>query len=260
MPRPLRMVSETGIYHVMSRGSRRKVIFHDSEDKQRLINIMINKKRNGSFSLYAYCIMDNHYHLLIKEEKESLATIMKMINAAYAIYYNQKYEGIGHVFQDRYRSEAINDDTYLLGVTRYIHNNPLKAGLVKKILDYPWSSYQQYFCYKRDNELVNISFILSLISDDFNKSIDKFAEFNNIDNDDIFLEDFCEKEEEDRVKKYMEQIINEGEISMDDLLNRREYVGLRNSIIKNIKSTSMLSITKLANITGISRSILTRVK
>lgn len=260
MPRPLRTVSETGIYHVMSRGSRRKVIFHDSEDKQRFINIIINKKMNGSFSLYGYCIMDNHYHLLIKEEKENLSTIMKMINAAYAIYYNERYEGIGHVFQDRYRSEAINNDTYLLGVIRYIHNNPIKAGMEKRIQDYPWSSYQQYFYYKIDNELVNISFILSILSDDFNKSVDKFAKFNNMDNEDMYLEDYCEKEEEDKVKRYMEQIIEEREISMDDLLNKWEFVGLRNSMIKNIKSTSMLSITKLASITGISRSIITRVK
>lgn len=260
MPRPLRTVSETGIYHVMSRGSRRKVIFHDSEDKQRFINIMIKKKMNGSFSLYGYCIMDNHYHLLIKEEKENLATIMKMINAAYAIYYNERYEGIGHVFQDRYRSEAINNDTYLLGVIRYIHNNPIKAGMGNRIQDYPWSSYQQYFYYKKDNELINISFILNLLSNDFNKSIDKFAEFNNIENNDIYLEDYCEKEEEDKVKRYMEQIINEKEISMDDLLSRWENIELRNAMIKNIKSTSVLSISKLASITGISRSIITRVK
>lgn len=260
MPRPLRTVSETGIYHVMSRGNRRKVIFHDSEDKQRLINIMINKKMNRSFNLYGYCIMDNHYHLLIKEEKESLPTIMKMINAAYAIYYNEKYEGVGHVFQDRYRSEAINSDTYLLGVTRYIHNNPIKAGIEKNIQDYPWSSYQQYFNFRKDNQLVDISFILSLFSNDLDKSIDMFSKFNNIDNNDIYLEDYCEKEEEDKVRKYMEKIISENHINIEDLLNKWEYLGLRNYMIKNIKSTSMLSITKLANITGISRSILTRVK
>lgn len=260
MPRPLRTVSETGIYHVMSRGSRRKVIFHNSEDKQRFINIMIKKKMNGSFSLYGYCIMDNHYHLLIKEEKENLPTIMKMINAAYAIYYNERYEGIGHVFQDRYRSEAINNDTYLLGVIRYIHNNPIKAGMEKRIQDYPWSSYQQYFYYKRDNELLNISFILNILSNDFNKAIDMFNEFNNMDNEDMYLEDYCEKEEEDKVKRYMEQIIEEREISMYDLLNKWEFVGLRNSMIKNIKTTSMLSITKLSSITGISRSIISRVK
>lgn len=260
MPRPLRTVSETGIYHVMSRGSRRKVIFHDSEDKQRFINIMINKKMNGSFSLYGYCIMDNHYHLVIKEEKESLSTIMKMINAAYAIYYNERYEGMGHVFQDRYRSEAINNDTYLLGVTRYIHNNPIKAGLEKRIQDYPWSSYQQYFYYKKDNELVNISFVLSLFSEDLNKSISMFAEFNNIDNSDIYLEDYCEKEEEDKVRNYIEKIINENQISIEDLLNGYKCLALRNSVIKNIKSTSILTISRISKITGISRSIINKVK
>lgn len=260
MPRPLRKVSETGIYHVMSRGSRRKVIFHSSEDKQRFINIMINKKMNGSFSLYGYCIMDNHYHLLIKEEKENLPTIMKMINAAYAIYYNEKYEGIGHVFQDRYRSEAIDNDLYLLGAIRYIHNNPIKAGMEKRIQDYAWSSYQQYFYYKSDNELINIHFVLNMLSNDFEKSVEMFNEFNNTDNQDMYLEDYCEKEEENKVKNYIEQIINENEISMDDLLNKGEFVQIRNSTIKHIKSTSILSISKIANITGLSRSVITRIK
>ncbi len=260
MPRPLRRVSETGIYHVMSRGSRRKNIFHDNEDRKRFINIMINKKKNGSFNLYGYCIMDNHYHLLIKEEKESLSTIMKMINAAYAIYYNERYKGVGHVFQDRYRSEAINNDTYLLGVTRYIHNNPIKAGLEKRVQDYPWSSYQQYFNYKRDSDLVNITFILSLFSEDLNESILMFHDFNNMYNNDIFLEDYCEIEEEDKIRKYMEHIINENGISFDDLINRREHNELRNSMINNIKATSILTMSKLAIITGISRNIIMRVK
>lgn len=260
MPRPLRAVSETGIYHVMSRGNRRKIIFHDREDKQRFINIMINKKMNGSFSLYGYCIMDNHYHLLIKEEKEGLATIMKMINAAYAVYYNDRYEGVGHVFQDRYRSEAINNDSYLLGVIRYIHNNPIKAGIEKRIQDYPWSSYQQYFNYKKDNELVNISFILSLFSEDLNKSIIKFAEFNNLENRDMYLEDYCEKEEEDKVRNYIQNILIENEISMEDLINDLKNLSLRNSVIKNIKSITMLPYTNISKIMEISRSVISRVK
>ena len=120
MPRPIRLKSETGIYHVMARGNRRKNIFHDDEDKNRFINILVQKKKDDRFTLLAFCIMDNHYHLLIREEKESLSSIMKMINSTYAVYYNNKYEGIGHVFQDRFRSEAIHNDAYLLNVTRYI--------------------------------------------------------------------------------------------------------------------------------------------
>ena len=260
MARPLRAVSETGIYHVMARGNRRKVIFHNAEDKQRFINIMLNKNRDQEFSLLAYCIMDNHYHLLIKEENEDLGTIMKILNTSYAMYYNNKYEGVGHVFQGRYKSEPINNDAYLLGAARYIHNNPIKAGIENRCQDYPWSSYQQYIYYKKDNELVNVSFILGLFSEKLEEAITKFNKFSQLDNNDIYIDDYCESEEEIKVKEYMDLILSENKINIDQLINDKEYLNLRNKTIRQVKSTSLLSITKLAKITGISRNTLIRNK
>ena len=88
--------------------------------------------------------MNNHIHLLIKEGQEELGTVFRRIGAKYVYWYNRKYSRRGHLFQDRYKSEVVEDDGYLLTVLRYIHQNPLKAGIVKNIEQYPWSSYQDY--------------------------------------------------------------------------------------------------------------------
>lgn len=259
MPRPLRLHSETGIYHVMARGSRRRVIFHDSEDKKRFVNIILNKKKDDGFRLFAYCIMDNHYHLLIKEENENLSTIMKMINSSYAIYYNNRYEGMGHVFQDRFRSEPVNNDEYLLGVARYIHNNPKKAGITNSCQDYSWSSYNQYIYYKKNNELLDVSFILDLYSDNINNAIKGFMNFTESDNTDIYLDEHSEKEESDRVRKFIDQASNENHLSIAELINDRKYINIRNEIIRNIKSTTTLSQSKVAEILGVGRNIIKNV-
>lgn len=259
MPRPLRLRSETNIYHVMARGNRRRIIFHDKYDKQRFINIILNKNIEEYFKLFAYCIMDNHYHLLIREENEELSSIMKIINSSYATYYNIRYEGSGHVFQDRYRSEPVNNDEYLLGVTRYIHNNPKKAGIISRCEDYPWSSYQQYIYYKKDNELLDVSPILNMYSENRNKAVQKFIDFTESNNIDLFIDDYDEKDEEDRISHILDLESKKAQINIEELLNNRKYIPLRNEIIRSVTETSFLSISKIAQILGISRNIINKI-
>lgn len=260
MPRPLRLRSETNIYHVMARGNRRKIIFHDKDDKQRFINILISKNKEECFKLFAYCIMDNHYHLLLREMNEDLSIIMKMINSSYATYYNNRYEGSGHVFQDRFRSQPVNNDEYLLGVMRYIHNNPSKAGIVNRCQDYPWSSYQQYIYYKKDNELLDVSSILNMYSEDRNNAVKRLISFTESNNTDLFIDDYDEKDEVDRITHYINLESNKARISVDELLYDRRYIPLRNEIIKNIISSSFLGISKLSDIIGVSRNVINKIK
>lgn len=144
MPRQARKKSETGIYHVMFRGVNREPIFTDDEDNWKFINILKKYKETSGFELYAYCLMGNHLHLLIKEGKEDLAQSFKRIAGKYVYWFNAKYQRSGHLFQDRFRSEPVEDDTYFLTVLRYIHQNPVKAGMARTVEDYPWSSYQEY--------------------------------------------------------------------------------------------------------------------
>lgn len=144
MPRAARKKSESGIYHVMLRGINQQQIFEDEEDYEKYLQIIYDCKRISEFEVYAYCIMGNHVHLLLREGKESLEQVFKRIGGRFVYWYNIKYQRIGHLFQDRFKSEPVETDVYLLTVLRYIHQNPIKAGLCNHLKDYKYSSYSEY--------------------------------------------------------------------------------------------------------------------
>ncbi|HCW03277.1 MAG TPA: transposase, partial [Clostridium sp.] len=145
MPRTAREKSSGDIYHVMLRGINRQLIFQDEEDSEYFIEVLAQCSAVSGFGLYASCLMGNHVHLLIHVKNEPLATIMTRIGVRYVTWYNTKYERIGHLFQDRYKSEAINDNTYFMTVLRYILNNPVKARICKNSAEYSLSSASSYF-------------------------------------------------------------------------------------------------------------------
>ena len=140
MARTLRTKSETGIYHVMMRGVNHQIIFEQPSDYSRFQELLgqfanpkdeLNCPQPPRCSFYAYCLMPNHVHLLIKEESEDLSSVVKRISAAYALYFNKKHERCGHLFQDRFKSEPVNDAAYFFTLLRYIHQNPMAAGLTQ---------------------------------------------------------------------------------------------------------------------------------
>jgi REP element-mobilizing transposase RayT len=142
MPRGARRKSDSGIYHIMLRGFNRQTIFLDDEDCEKYLQCLEECKAISGFTLYAYCLMGNHIHLLIKEDKEPLELIFKRVGARYVFWYNWKYKRSGHLFQDRYKSEAVEDDAYFLTVLRYIYQKPVKAGFCRKPAEYRWSSFR----------------------------------------------------------------------------------------------------------------------
>jgi len=131
MPRHARQRSETGIYHIILRGINKQIIFEDNEDKERLLDTLKRYKPVSNYELYGYCFMDNHIHILIKETTEPISMVVKRISGSYVAWFNWKYGRCGHLFQERFKSEAVENDAYFLTVLRYIHQNPVKAGLVK---------------------------------------------------------------------------------------------------------------------------------
>ena len=157
MPRQARKLSASGLYHVVVRGVSHQILFEEREDYVHYLDTLSRLKASEPFEILAYCLMDNHVHLLL-QKTDSLDRLMKRLTCSYAYYYNEKYERSGHLFQDRYRSEPIEDDPYLLAVVRYIHNNPPKAGIAKRE-DYPWSSWHEYV---GTPSLVNTSVILEM--------------------------------------------------------------------------------------------------
>ena len=130
MPRTARRLSNTGIYHIMVKGINRQPIFYEEEDYQRYLNTLGRTIDKSDAVILGYCLMNNHVHLLIQDCNNAIATVMKSIETSYAYWYNHKYERSGHVFQDRFKSENVEDDAYLMTVIRYIHQNPVKAGII----------------------------------------------------------------------------------------------------------------------------------
>ena len=179
MPRKARQKAESGIYHVMLRGIDRQLIFEDSEDYLRFLDIVQECRELCDFKLYAYCLMGNHVHLLLKVQNDGLETIFKRIGGRYVYYYNVKYQRIGHLFQDRFKSEPVDDDAYFLTVLRYIHQNPVKAKLCSRVEDYPFSSFAEYL---HESTFVDTEFALSMIDPS------EFARFNNTPNSDTCME------------------------------------------------------------------------
>ena len=143
MPRNARKQSESNIYHVISRGVGRCIIFEDDNDRIRFLRALEKYARDHHAEILAWCLMSNHFHLLARAELDDLAEFMRELNASYALYFNKRHERIGHLFQGRYKSEPVADDRYFLTVLRYIHQNPARAS-VCPTHEYRWSSYGEY--------------------------------------------------------------------------------------------------------------------
>ena len=153
MPRKNRITSDTGVYHVMMRGINHQIIFEYQNDYLKFLELLHQKcypKAPDRESMppccviYAYCLMPNHVHLLIQEKDEKISDTIKSVGIAYAQYYNIKYDHSGHLFQDRFRSEPVNDWEYFVTLLRYIHQNPVAGGIVHRVKDYKWSSWGEF--------------------------------------------------------------------------------------------------------------------
>ena len=242
MPRAARKRSESGYYHVLIRGIGKQNIFEDDEDRQRFIDTMKRYKKELKFEIHAYCIMGNHVHLLIKDIDDKLDLILKKIEGSYAYFFNWKYERVGHLFQDRFKSEVVDNDKYYLTVLRYIHQNPVKAGL-SKIEEYRWSSYSEYIS---SCGITDTGFALDLLG-----SKEKYIEFMNESSDTKCLE-----------------IINTNRMTDENAtaIIRKKYkiknaqviqklpIEQRNQLLHQIKEDG-LSIRQISRLTGINRGI-----
>jgi len=175
MPREARKKSYSNIYHIMIRGINRRNIFLDDKDRRVFIKFLKNIKTDSPFLIYAYCLMDNHVHLLLRETSTPLETIMKRIGIKYAAYFNNRYSRSGHLFQDRFKSEGVEDDRYFLTVLRYILRNPVKAGICPEPGDYLWSSYNELF---QPNSWVDNEFAITMTG---KKDLISFIQMENED-------------------------------------------------------------------------------
>ena len=144
MPRKPRVLSSTGIYHIILRSVNQHIIFEEASDYQKFLSILSDCKKKYDIDIYAYCLMDNHIHLLLQLTDDTLSSFFQSLGTRFVRWYNNKYSRSGHLFQDRFKSEPVNDMAYFSTLLRYIHQNPLMAGIVQQVSDYPWSSWQEY--------------------------------------------------------------------------------------------------------------------
>ena len=142
MARPLRIEFAGALYHVTARGNARQDIYADDADRRQFLSLLQHTVERHDWYCHAYCLMDNHYHLLIETNSPTLSKGMKFLNGTYTQYFNRAHQRVGHVFQGRYKAIIVQKDSYLLELARYIALNPVRAHMVRSVRDWPWSSYR----------------------------------------------------------------------------------------------------------------------
>ena len=142
MSRPLRLEFAHALYHVTSRGNRGEDIYHDDADRQAWLSVLAQVCKRFNWSVQAYCMMDNHYHLLVQTPDANLSAGMRQLNGVYTQLANRTHGRVGHVFQGRFKAILVDEDNYLLELARYVVLNPVRAGVVQEAKDWPWSSYR----------------------------------------------------------------------------------------------------------------------
>ncbi len=224
MSRPWREEYKGGIYHVIARGNNKEYIFKESIDKGYFIKQLKEYGKIMGYVVYGYVLMDNHYHILIQTFDKKLQEIMHQINNKYSKYFNYKYKRVGHVFQGRYKAIRVQDERYLLKLIRYIHQNPVRAGMVSKAELYKWSSD---IYYRKDiDSFIKTKVALEMLDKNKTKAIEKYIEFMkereeenyskiNAIGDEAYIV-MCSSKKEVKQRKELVEILKETGISEDD--------------------------------------------
>lgn len=255
MPRVPRQFSRTGFYHIMMRGLNRERIFQKDQDKKKMLDTLIDKISDVDMGIYAYCIMDNHIHLLLKSEPEHLATFMKKVNVSFAMYYNRIQNRVGPVFQGRYKSECVENEGYFWGVLRYIHLNPVKAHIVKSIEKYEWSSINDYLL--GESELLDDEAIV-LKQENF-KDNNSFLKMHEIEDLRIYLD---VKEDLDDMKMTAgNRLIDEflAKYKVNNVLELRHKEEAFQSLLEQLTEKAKLTYQEIAELTDLSYSMVQRL-
>lgn len=258
MPRGARMKSKNGVYHVMLRGANKQEIFHDDGDNMKFLDIVKKYKEESGMGVYAWCLMNNHVHLLVREVHEDLSTTMKRIGVSYASYYNWKYQTTGHLFQDRFRSESVESQRYFLTVIRYIHQNPVKAGIVHQVVDWRWSSCPAYYgqpCHQ--GELLNSDRVFKMMSDDKVIAREKFKEFNEQVSEDQCLDEGWKRRRltDEEARKEIALLLGDVLIAHVKSMPKAE----RSKVLRKMKNIDGLTQRQAGRILGVSASLINRV-
>lgn len=254
MPRKARIKSSSNIYHIILRGINRQIIFEDEEDNIRFLDTLQRFQEQCRYKVFAYCLMGNHVHLLLQVGPEPLEQVMRRICGSYVYWYNTKYQRVGNLFQDRFKSEPVNTDSYLLLVQRYIHQDPVKAGLVSDVAQYTWSSFHSYV---NQGDFLDTHFILRLFNDDKEKAVALFNQYNQEFSDDLCLD--IDSEVKSRVSDEDAKLLIRHICQVNHPSDLQHFdIATRNHFLHILKTEYHLSVRQLERLTGINRGVILR--
>ncbi len=270
IPRQARIKGEFSVYHVIQRGNERKDLFLSVADRVKFLDILLRMKAKYNFLIYSFCLMSNHIHLLIDDNGNDISKLVKSINISYAYYFNRTYERCGHLFQDRFRSERIDSDAYLIEVSKYIHNNPVKAGLVKESWEYRWSSCDVYTGRRKSTDnLISAARILSLFSVNPSVAAKEYETYvTGIDSENVRIMDEEERTEDkiynsgfvntlEQAKNKVLEAVHRESLSFDEAMKDKS---IRNRLMKQIRMNSSLSLKQIGELFGgVSESRVSRI-
>lgn len=190
MARPLRIEYHGAFYHVTSRGNERKAVFEKRRDREKFLSYLDSATQRYGAVIHVYCLMENHYHLLIETPLGNLSQIMHHINSAYATYFNIKHDRSGHLFQGRYKAILIEVDNYAKELSRYIHLNPVRAGITENPVAYEWSSCGYYTIERKAPGFLQRQFILSYFDRKPYRAMKRYHRFVNAAGDQDYMNPF----------------------------------------------------------------------
>ncbi len=177
MSRPLRLEFPGGLYHVTSRGDRREAIYLNDDDRYKWLELFSQVCKRFNWRCHAYCLMSNHYHVVVETVEGNLSKGMRQLNGVYTQYFNQTHQRVGHVFQGRYKGIIVDKDSYLLELSRYVVLNPVRAKLVRKLEKWQWSSYGAMLGEQSVPDWLETDWLLSQFSVQRKRAIAKYKDF-----------------------------------------------------------------------------------
>jgi REP element-mobilizing transposase RayT len=196
--------------------------------------------------IFAYCLMDNHVHLLLQETKETISMIIQRISSSYVRWYNAKHKRCGHLFQERFKSEVVENDSYFLTVLRYIHQNPIKAKIVRDMAEYRWSSYNEYI---KRNKMVEKEYVLVMFANKRDEAIKRFVRFVEEINEDNCLEI---SENKSSLSDADIRSILKHQFGVEAIKIRNEVREKQDYLLHLLKEVYSLTVRRIARITGFS--------
>ena len=245
MARTARKLSELGYYHLIVRGIGKQILFEEHSDYLHYLSLLKRFSKETGVTICAFCLMENHVHLLAYDPEQKIPLLMKKMGVSYSAYFNKKYERTGHLFQDRYLSEPIESEAYLLTVFRYILNNPQKAGICAADA-YEWSSYKLY---GSDSSFVDTSAFVELIGDKA-----AYAAYIAAKNEDICMDVHQPKIGDKNAKTLLGDLLDVESGTVLQSVDRDK----RDKAIKILLENGM-TIRQIERLTGISRGIIQRL-